>query len=407
MRRGAVVTLLWTALSAVLVWAFDHFAWDWLTHILETWFGAKWTDLIARTSSFVLPLLIAAGLLWVVYRIAKEPPAATKPQPDMKISDAIDYIVNDSRAILSNPKKLPPSPWPSFLPPPAPGSTLTHSGVEHQDARKQLNAKLISGELHSWGLRQIATHIPNQFEHSIREIPKEYWDDMQLDFQSCLYYKGPYSQTMKIPGRTERHNWADIQVSRGQVEMFWPKKSASARLWSKILRKPRISHTRISSVPETPVPIEPEDSLQILTGTGKLFENVVVNEYGVLRTISIGVKNIGSKKITNCTFYRTYVSSMNDNEKVLLDGPFSLDPAETRYISIAMFNETKDLPHATHLIGLSLPPGAFGAGVMQPRLFPDRRHVVSFAIESPDASDATLHCELWVDESGKLRIANV
>jgi hypothetical protein len=98
---------------------------------------------------------------------------------------------------------------------------------------------------------------------------------------------------------------------------------------------------------------------------------------------------------------------MNDKEKVLLDGPFSLDQNETRYISIAMFNETKDLPHSNHLIGLSMPPAAFGAGIMHPRLAPDRRHIVSFVAESPDSLDEELHCELRVDENGKLRSENV
>jgi len=65
-----------------------------------------------------------------------------------------------------------------------------------------------------------------------------------------------------------------------------------------------------------------------------------------------------------------------------------------------MFNETKKLPHANHLIGLSMPPSAFGAGIMQPLLPIDRRQVVSFIAESPDSTDAGLHCQLWVDEHG-------
>jgi hypothetical protein len=121
----------------------------------------------------------------------------------------------------------------------------------------------------------------------------------------------------------------------------------------------------------------------------------------------VGVKNVGAKKITNCRLYRTYLAFTNDSERSLLDGPFSLDANEVRYYSVAMFNETKDLPHATHLISLSIPPGAFGAGVMVPRLPPDRRHVVSFTVDSSDTADAVLHCELWVDEAGKLRLESL
>jgi hypothetical protein len=74
------------------------------------------------------------------------------------------------------------------------------------------------------------------------------------------------------------------------------------------------------------------------------------------------------------------------------------------HLSIALFNETKDLPHVNHLIGLSLPPGAFGAGIMVPRLPPDRRHVLSFVAESVDTRSAALHCEVLVNDNGKLRL---
>lgn len=149
------------------------------------------------------------------------------------------------------------------------------------------------------------------------------------------------------------------------------------------------------------------NSLRIVIGSGEPFERVVVNEYGVHRTLFLGVKNVGASKVSNCCFYRTYVSTLNDKQKTLLENSFSLDPNEVRYISVAMFNETKDLPHATHMIGLSMPPGALGYGVIVPRLMRERRHIVSFSVESPDTSDAEANCEIWVDESGKLRISVV
>jgi hypothetical protein len=147
--------------------------------------------------------------------------------------------------------------------------------------------------------------------------------------------------------------------------------------------------------------------LQIAVGNDELFDHLEVNNYGVHRTISLAAKNNGSKKIANCNFYRTYISIFDDNNKVLLDGPFSLDPKELRYIPIATFNETKDLPDATHLIGLSMPPAAFGAGIMQPRLAPDRRYTVTFLATSTDCKDAVLYCEIFVDGAGKLRCSKV
>ena len=148
-------------------------------------------------------------------------------------------------------------------------------------------------------------------------------------------------------------------------------------------------------------------SLRIIVGTGEPFERLSVNEHGVHRTLFLGVTNVGASKVSNCRFYRTYISSLNDKQKTLLENAFSLDPNEVRYVSIAMFNETKDLPHATHMIGLSMPPNAIGYGVMAPRLMRERRHIVSFLAESPDTSDVASSCEIWVDENGRLRISIV
>ena len=43
--------------------------------------------------------------------------------------------------------------------------------------------------------------MPNQFELSCREIPKTYWDNMQLDFLFCMCDTKTHSQTAKIPGK--------------------------------------------------------------------------------------------------------------------------------------------------------------------------------------------------------------
>src|SRR5271166_978156 len=104
-------------------------------------------------------------------------------------------------------------------------------------ARQKLSDKINIGEIKTWGLRQIDTHIPNQFELSLREIPLSYWNDMQLDFRSALFYRGPYSQTTKIPGRTTTYNWADIKVNRSQIEARWPPKSVVIRLYEKICKQ--------------------------------------------------------------------------------------------------------------------------------------------------------------------------
>ncbi len=171
------------------------------------------------------------------------------------------------------------------------------------------------------------------------------------------------------------------------------------------LRELMTSRAAIDAIPtEELLCTNDANALRILTGKGEPFDHIEVNKYGEHHTIVVCVTNVGTKRISNCQFYRTHIQFTDDNQKTLLDGPFSLSPGEQRNISIAMFNETKELPHADHLIGLSMPPSAFGAGVMLPRLPTDRRHVVSFVAESPGIRDAELHCQLWVDERGKLRL---
>ncbi len=89
----------------------------------------------------------------------------TSVHPDMKVSDAIDYIVNDSKAVLEKPKQH------SRMNVVQPSSHISVVGAQHTQARRELNDKLNIGKIKAWGRRQISTHIPNQFELSIREIP--------------------------------------------------------------------------------------------------------------------------------------------------------------------------------------------------------------------------------------------
>jgi hypothetical protein len=211
--------------------------------------------------------------------------------------------------------------------------------------------------------------------------PAAFWKNNHLDYLS--FTDSDPTKLRVVPSNTsgQTTSLCDLMTSRAAVDAICQDQSIASTL-----------------------PTNDANSLCIVTGTGEPFDHVEVNQYGVHHTISVGIKNVGSKKITNCNFYRTYVGFTGDSQKTLLDGPFSLDPNEIRYLSAAMFNETKDLPHANHLMGLSLSPGAFGAGIMVPRLPPDRRHVLSFVAESVDARNAVLHCEVLVSDAGKLRL---
>lgn len=69
------------------------------------------------------------------------------PKPDIKINDAIDYIVNDSAENLKQ-----PSP-----PQIEEGRRLIETGVEHNDALRLINEKLANGDFRAWGVSLIYT----------------------------------------------------------------------------------------------------------------------------------------------------------------------------------------------------------------------------------------------------------
>jgi hypothetical protein len=148
--------------------------------------------------------------------------------PDMKIRDAIDYIVNDSRSKFDEPYR---PEAPNNFPPDV--HMLVVNGLTAQ-AQRKLHDKINTGEVRAWGRRQIDTIGKDKFESSLREIPLVYWNDMRLDFQSARYYKGAYSQTMPIQGKKATYNWADINVSQAQIGTYWPKKSIAVSIYSQI-----------------------------------------------------------------------------------------------------------------------------------------------------------------------------
>jgi hypothetical protein len=253
----------------------------------------------------------------------------------------------------------------------------------------RLNQAAVDGLIKFWG-REYTYDLSEQMKETfpLIEIPRRHFCEGHLfncinifidNANNYRVFTGKITKTMQ---EQKGHIFRDIYADRRQL-IDWLSTN-----------RPRSENTRVA---------KDKNALQIITGNGDPFDRIDVNKYGVHRTISLAAKNCGSKKIANCYVYRTYVSILDDSDKVLLDGPFSLDSDEMRYVSIAMFNETKDHPDAHHLIGLTMPPAAFGAGIMQPRLTPDRRYILSFLATSPDCRDAVLHCEVSVDDGGKLR----
>jgi hypothetical protein len=206
---------------------------------LSDWLGGWLKMHVSPTQAYwatvsIITLVTYAALLWGVWRPHRIPLSgkdSTAARPDMTISDAIDYIANDSNTQFAKPKRpTAPSDFP-------PWTRMLVVGALHMQAQRQLSDKINSGDVRSWGLRQIDTHVRNKFESSLREIPASYWNDMQLDFHSARFYRSPYSQTMAITGRSATYKLADIMVSRAQIEAFWPKKFIAARLYNKMLKR--------------------------------------------------------------------------------------------------------------------------------------------------------------------------
>jgi hypothetical protein len=155
-------------------------------------------------------------------------------KPDLNIRDAIDYIVNESNAVLKKPSQ------PKIMEfGPAKGRPLIQAGVEHEDARRLLNEAFISGHVRCWGKRAISDDQPPRFELTQREIDRFDWNDMQLHFFNCHDLTDTAPQTVSLPGQNGRY-WTGLMVSHVQLQQTWPQRSALRRLLERMRGKERI-----------------------------------------------------------------------------------------------------------------------------------------------------------------------
>ncbi len=223
---------------------------SWLVDI-ETWLTNRVPDPILF--AFITGLLFSTWLVPDLWPVAKRHLGiGAKPMPDMNISDAIDYIVNDSVATLKRSRPSWTENWPG-------GGTVTLSemDVEHVDALTQLNERARIGEITIWGRKEIFPAFgSNRFEGTIRKIGTDYWQIANLAFSMCLHRTKAYPQTM-IPGypisdrsfaRTTSH-YTGLMVNRNEVLALWPSKPVWRRLWdANVLKKPRITSGRAPDV---------------------------------------------------------------------------------------------------------------------------------------------------------------
>jgi len=200
---------------------------------------SNWFDRWAWT--FPTTLLGAALILCLspfAIRVLRRPGGRPRSRPDWPIFHVIDYVVNDSKATLKQPRK----PWIEEYGP-FKGRRMIEGGVEHMDALNNVNTMLVDGRLQIWGHREIPSHIAFQFENLLREIPKSYWEHWTLHPLMCFHESKTRSQTVLIPGHLSTESgYSGLMLCRQQVQFLWTRKSAWRRLTERLRRKQRITY---------------------------------------------------------------------------------------------------------------------------------------------------------------------
>jgi hypothetical protein len=71
MPAKAILSIAWVTLSGILYWILDHFLYSWLVIYLDG-YGIKEASVIASISSYVIPALLSAGIIWAVYQTGRQ-----------------------------------------------------------------------------------------------------------------------------------------------------------------------------------------------------------------------------------------------------------------------------------------------------------------------------------------------
>jgi hypothetical protein len=187
--------------------------------------------------SVVLILIVGTSIIPAALKLVTTLIGPKSPKPDIKINDAIDYIVNDSAENLK--QQSPPQI--------EEGRRLIETGVEHNDALRLINEKLANGDFRAWGLREITGRVDNQFETSRKPIKPDYWDIMALHPVTCFNDTERMAQTITSPGPMGRNSYAGLMLCRDEVIRSFPKKNILRRVWAIVRRKQRIIYWRPGS----------------------------------------------------------------------------------------------------------------------------------------------------------------
>jgi hypothetical protein len=207
-------------------------------------------SLIWPTVLHPIPLFVFCGLVCASgVAMVLHSGLARTPQPNLSIAWALDYLVNDSTAVL---EQDPPPAVAAFGP--AKGQVLVSRGKPHEDALKQIEQHLGLGTLTAFGCRaQAAGDNPGGgFDSIVREIPKDYWDVGGLHPLFARIPESAFAQTYLRSSGGGHSQYSDIMLDRKQLQTVWRPKSVWRRGWDRLLRKPRIGDYLNDPMPTQP-----------------------------------------------------------------------------------------------------------------------------------------------------------
>lgn len=189
----------------------------------------------ATTAAIIGKALIAIGVVGLLGTLLhalwwSRRRGAEACSPDTPIHEAVDYIVNDSRAKL---RSAPLGYGPAAIP------GVTWTGEQHYDALEQMRQKAMLGDLRLWGHAQVGEPSALRFDAALREIPPDYWNKATFRAEFC-FHATEHPQTVSLGGEAVPL-YARVTLNRAQLVKAWPRKSHLRRLWSRLRRRKRLT----------------------------------------------------------------------------------------------------------------------------------------------------------------------
>jgi hypothetical protein len=234
----------------------------------------------------------------------------------------------------------------------------------------EMRQSAYDGFLKVWGKTPISSSKPRR-DRVFQKIPTSHWETFEVQYLDSLR-KSDYVLTTKGTKQTA-DSWISLMVSKAQVESLWPPKA-----------------------------LEP---LKIVVGSGSPFDEYRIDEYGRHHTVNVIIMNRGKSRIDGIRFYRTYLSKEPVlNSKVCLCGPISLAAGERHPVSLALYNESDEVPFENRRITLSSPSaGMFNTTI----LLPPSDYLLLLEGTSIDGPTSTTNCRLWVNSGNVLRVEDL